>query len=54
MFYCSSSLPKYFYQFQIKSIRKVEDQDGHKEYDNFRPIQARNDRIITFAYPNKN
>ena len=36
--------------FQIKSIRKIKDQDGHKEADNFRPVQDRNDRIVTFSF----
>ena len=53
LFYCRLLLPICLYQFQIKSLRKVEDQDGHKEYDNFRPIQDRHDRVITFAYPNE-
>jgi len=35
---------------QIKSIRKIKDQDGHKEADNFRPVQNRNDRIVTFSF----
>ena len=35
--------------FQIRSIRKIKDQDGHKVADNFRPVQDRNDRIVTFS-----
>jgi len=35
---------------QIKSMRKIKDQDGHTVADNFRPVQNRNDRIVTFSF----